>query len=60
MIQAKNPSEVIVWKVPGAVHTGAHKAAPQEFERRSLGMVRGALVDGRTNECPTIEMKAES
>ncbi len=26
----------------------------------SLGMVRGALVDGRTNECPTIELKAES
>jgi dipeptidyl aminopeptidase/acylaminoacyl peptidase len=36
MIQAKNPSEVIVWKVPGAVHTGAHQVAPQEFERRVL------------------------
>jgi fermentation-respiration switch protein FrsA (DUF1100 family) len=37
MIQAKNPSEVIVWKVPGAIHTGAHQVAPQEFERRVLG-----------------------
>jgi uncharacterized protein len=37
MIQAKNPAEVIVWKVPGAVHTGAHEAAPQEFDRRVLG-----------------------
>jgi hypothetical protein len=35
-IQAHNPSEVVVWKVPGAVHTGAHKAAAQEFERRVL------------------------
>ena len=35
-IQAKNPSDVVVWKVPGAVHTGAHKAAPQEFDRRVL------------------------
>ena len=37
MIQAKNPSSVMVWKVPGAVHTGAHQVAPQEFERRVLG-----------------------
>lgn len=37
LIQAKNPSDVIVWKVSGAPHTGAHKAAPQEFERRVLG-----------------------
>jgi pimeloyl-ACP methyl ester carboxylesterase len=36
-IQAGNPSDITVWKVPGAVHTGAHKAAPQEFERRVLG-----------------------
>jgi dipeptidyl aminopeptidase/acylaminoacyl peptidase len=35
-IQAKNPSFVSVWKVPGAVHTGAHQVAPQEFERRVL------------------------
>jgi fermentation-respiration switch protein FrsA (DUF1100 family) len=41
MIQAKNPSEVIVWKVPGALHTGAHKAAPQEFERRVLEWFAG-------------------
>jgi uncharacterized protein len=35
-IQARNPSDVVVWKVPGAVHTGAHKTAPEEFERRVL------------------------
>jgi uncharacterized protein len=36
LIQAKNPA-IVVWKVPGAVHVGARKAAPQEFERRVLG-----------------------
>jgi len=36
-IQSHNPSDITVWKVPGAVHTGAHKAAPEEFERRVLG-----------------------
>lgn len=36
MIQAKNPQSVVVWKVPGAVHTGAHAAAPEEFDRRVL------------------------
>ena len=35
LIQAKNPA-IVVWKVPGAVHVGAHAAAPQEFERRVL------------------------
>jgi dipeptidyl aminopeptidase/acylaminoacyl peptidase len=37
LIQRKSPSSIMVWKVPGAVHTKAHKAAPQEFERRVLG-----------------------
>jgi len=36
LIDAANPSAVVVWKVPGAVHTQAHKAAPEEFERRVL------------------------
>jgi fermentation-respiration switch protein FrsA (DUF1100 family) len=36
LIQQENPSSVTIWKVPGAVHTQAHKAAPQEFERRVL------------------------
>jgi fermentation-respiration switch protein FrsA (DUF1100 family) len=36
-IQRKNPSDVVLWKVPGAIHTGAHRAAPEEFERRVLG-----------------------
>lgn len=35
-IYAHNPSDITLWKVPGAVHTGAHKAAPQEFEHRVL------------------------
>jgi uncharacterized protein len=36
LIQEKNPSDVEVWKVPGAFHTGAHAVAPEEFERRVL------------------------
>jgi dipeptidyl aminopeptidase/acylaminoacyl peptidase len=35
-IQAHNPTGIVVWKVPGAIHTGAHKVAPVEFERRVL------------------------
>jgi pimeloyl-ACP methyl ester carboxylesterase len=35
-IKAGNPSTIVVWKVPGAKHAGAHKAAPQEFEQRVL------------------------
>jgi len=41
LIQAKNPSDVVVWKVPGAFHTGAHEAAPREFERRVLEWFAG-------------------
>ncbi len=37
LIAAQNPSDVTVWKVPGAEHTGAHQAEPEEFERRVLG-----------------------
>lgn len=36
-IQARNPTGVGIWKVPGAIHTGAHRVAPEEFERRVLG-----------------------
>ena len=36
-IQARNPANTVLWMVPGAVHTGAHQAAPDEFERRVLG-----------------------
>jgi len=36
LIQVMNPSLIEVWKVPGAVHTGAYKAAPEEFNRRVL------------------------
>jgi uncharacterized protein len=35
-IQSHNPADVVVWKVPGAVHTGAHKVAPVEFEAKVL------------------------
>ena len=37
LIEARNPETVVVWKVPGAVHTGAYKAAPEEFNHRVLG-----------------------
>lgn len=37
LIRTQNPSSVVVWKVPGAAHTGAHEAAPQEFDRKVLG-----------------------
>jgi hypothetical protein len=37
LIQAWNPSSIVVWKVPGAGHTGAHQAAPQEFDQKVLG-----------------------
>jgi len=36
LIKARNPSSIAVWKVPGAGHTGAHQATPQEFEQRVL------------------------
>jgi predicted alpha/beta-fold hydrolase len=36
LIKAKNPSSIVVWKMPGALHVGAHAAAPTEFERRVL------------------------
>jgi pimeloyl-ACP methyl ester carboxylesterase len=41
MIQARNPQSVVVWKVPVAVHTGAHAAAPEEFDRRVLDWFAG-------------------
>jgi len=36
LIQMRSPTSVVVWKVHGAVHTGAYKAAPEEFDRRIL------------------------
>jgi uncharacterized protein len=36
LIQAHNPSDITVWKVPGATHTQARRAATQEFDRRVL------------------------
>ena len=41
LIKARNPAFVVVWKVPGAVHTGAHAAAPEEFNRRVLEWFAG-------------------
>jgi pimeloyl-ACP methyl ester carboxylesterase len=40
-IRLRNPSDVTLWEVPAAVHTGAHKAAPQEFEGRVLQWFSG-------------------
>jgi dipeptidyl aminopeptidase/acylaminoacyl peptidase len=42
-IQASNPTRVVVWKVPGAVHTGAHKVAAVEFEAKVLGWFQSNL-----------------
>lgn len=36
-IQAHNPTDIVLWKVPKAVHTAAHKVAPAEFEAKVLG-----------------------
>jgi hypothetical protein len=52
MIRAKSPSSVEVWKVPGAVHTGAHHVAPQEFERRVLGWFADHSADATTTNAP--------
>lgn len=35
-IEAANPSKVVLWLVPEAVHCGARSVAPQEFDRRIL------------------------
>lgn len=35
-IQARNRSNITLWNVTGAGHTGAHQVAPQEFERKVL------------------------
>jgi alpha-beta hydrolase superfamily lysophospholipase len=35
-IKARNPNRISLWIVPGAVHTGASSAAPEEFWRRVL------------------------
>ncbi len=35
-IQSHNPVDIVVWRVPGAVHTGAHKVAPGELETKVL------------------------
>jgi alpha-beta hydrolase superfamily lysophospholipase len=37
VILAANPALVQLWEVPGAGHTGAFGAAPDEFRRRVLG-----------------------
>ena len=46
-IQERDPSAVMVWKVPGAVHTGAHKIAPEDFERRVLDWFAGHSTNTR-------------
>jgi uncharacterized protein len=34
ILASKDPAHTVLWLVPGAVHTGAYSAAPQEFENR--------------------------
>jgi hypothetical protein len=35
-IQVHNPSDIVVWKVLGAIHTGADRTAREEFEGKVL------------------------
>jgi pimeloyl-ACP methyl ester carboxylesterase len=35
-METQNPSKVILWRVAGAAHCGAHGVSPQEFERLVL------------------------
>ncbi len=35
-IRSHNPAGIVLWKVPHAIHTGAHQAAPEEFDRKVL------------------------
>lgn len=35
-IRAANPSNVVLWLVPGAGHCGAHQVSPEEFDRKVL------------------------
>ena len=39
-IRLRNPSDIELWMVPGVGHTGAHQAAPEEFERRVMGWLQ--------------------
>lgn len=36
-LTTRNPAMVTLWLVPGARHTGAFGASPQEFSRRVIG-----------------------
>lgn len=36
LIQAHHPNIIEVWKVPGALHTQAHKAAPEQYDQKVL------------------------
>jgi dipeptidyl aminopeptidase/acylaminoacyl peptidase len=60
LIQAKNPSEVTVWKVPRAAHTQAHEAAPQEFERRVFGWFAEHRSAAKPQATPKARTEAES
>jgi len=51
-IQAKNPSDVVVWKVPGAVHTGAAPGDAARIREKGVGMVRGSCRQSRRRPDP--------
>ena len=50
-IRSHNLSNVVIWKVPGALHTGAYKIAPEEFQRKILDWF-GSHKDNNAG-CPT-------
>jgi len=57
-IQANNPGDIVVWKVPGAVHTGAHKAAPAEFESKVLAWFGSHHAPTATASPPSAESRS--
>ena len=51
-IRMHNPADIVVWKVPGAVHTGAHRVAPAEFEAKVLNWFRSRPTKQTTAAAP--------
>lgn len=45
-IRSGSPATVQLWVVPGAGHTGGLRAAPAAWERRVVGFLDAALLDG--------------
>lgn len=46
-LAAAAPATADYWEVPGADHSGAHRADPAAYEARITGHLRAAFLDGR-------------